>query len=275
MQHDPDELSRAAGWLRRAGQVVVFTGAGVSAESGIATFRDEDGLWSQFPPEQFGNWGGLLRTALWRPRRLARFLIAVLEPLAAAEPNAGHRALSELEKHARVTVVTQNIDGLHRAAGSTVVHEIHGSLFEVVTWRGRFVGLLSRREMLEMVELLRRLVQGRFVLPRIVWTIRPLLGLGRRGLHRPSVVLFGQAMAEPAWTKALEAARACDCLISVGTSGTVWPAAMLPHEAKSAGAKTIHVDPREGFGDVWLQGTAAEVLPRLVEAAFGRGPPGG
>ncbi len=111
--------------------------------------------------------------------------------------------------------------------------------------------------------------RGWLVLPRVLLAIRPLAGIGFRGLHLPRLVLFGDAMAEPAWSKALEAVRRCDCMIQVGTSGTVMPAAMLPMETKAAGAKVITIDPAGGEGDVWLQGTAAIVLPELVRAAFG------
>jgi NAD-dependent deacetylase len=309
MTHDTTFLSLAARWLRSAREVVVFTGAGVSAESGIPTFRDQTGFWRQFPVEEFATWKGLVRTAVCRPRRLAEFIYAVLEPIAVAKPNAGHRAIAEMEKHTGVTVVTQNIDNLHQEAGSTIVHEVHGSLVEVVTRRGRFVRLLSRGQLLRMAEAVGRAGRGWFVLPRVLLAIRPLAGLGllasqpcsvgtlgatvglsnsagntvgqanrgtlqfrsvwAPGLHLPRIVLFGDAMAEPAWARAQEAARHCDCMVQVGTSGTVLPAAMLPMEAKAAGAKIITIDPNEGGGDVWLQGTAATVLPQLVEAAFG------
>jgi NAD-dependent deacetylase len=200
---------------------------------------------------------------------LAAFIHAVLQPIAVAKPNAGHRAIAELEKHVGATVVTQNIDNLHQEAGSTIVHEVHGSLFEVVTGRGRFVRLLSRRELSRMADRLDRARRGVLILPRTVMAIRPLAGVGLRGLHLPRIVLFNDAMAEPAWTKASEAVRRCDCMIQVGTSGAVMPAAMLPREAKAAGAKIITIDPNEGDGDIWLQGTTAIVLPRLVEMAFG------
>ena len=95
-----------------------------------------------------------------------------------------------------------------------------------------------------------------------------MAGLELRGLHLPRIVLFGDAMAEPAWSQSLEVACRCDCMIQVGTSGMVLPAAMLPSEAKAAGAKVITIDPNENGGDVWLQGTAATMLPRLVQAAF-------
>src|SRR5262249_44213642 len=139
MTTNQNTFSEAVNCLRRAERVVIFTGAGVSAESGIPTFRDAGGLWQKFPPEQFASWAGLLRTALLDPARLAEFLAAVLEPVAVAKPNPGHHAIAALEKHVLTTVVTQNVDGLHQEAGSTRVREIHGTFFEIVTWQGRFL----------------------------------------------------------------------------------------------------------------------------------------
>jgi NAD-dependent deacetylase len=262
-------LLRAAAWLREAKEVVVFTGAGVSAASGIPTFRDETGFWQEFPVDDFATWKGIVRSAITKPRRLAEFIYALLQPIAAARPNAAHRAIADMEKHVGVTVVTQNIDNLHQESGSTIVLDVHGSLFEIITRRGRFVGLLSRRELQRIADALDRARRGWFVLPRTLLAIRPMAGLGLRGLHVPRIVLFGDSMAEPAWTKSLEAARNCDCMIQVGTSGNVMPAAMLPREAKAAGAKVITIDPNPSGGDAWLPGTAAEVLPRLMEAAYG------
>src|SRR5580704_14259771 len=123
---DTDNWITAVLALRKARNVVVFTGAGISAESGIPTFRDADGFWQRFPPEQFATWSGLLRTALTRPQLVAEFVLNVVEPVAKAAPNAAHRAVAELQKYAKTSVVTQNIDGLHQSAGSTHVHEIHG-----------------------------------------------------------------------------------------------------------------------------------------------------
>jgi NAD-dependent deacetylase len=264
-----DRLTEASSWLRAAREVVVFTGAGVSAESGIATFRDEDGFWSKFPPERFATWDGLVRTAAAHPREVAEFLLAVLEPVARAKPNPAHRAIAALEKRTRVTVVTQNVDALHREAGNTIVHEVHGTLFEIVTLKGEFVRLVSRREMLEVVEAVRGALGGWFVLPRLLAAVSPILGLSPTSVHRPKIVLFGEAMAEPAWSQSLTAARACDLMLVVGTSGLVLPAAMLPSEAQAHGAKVITIGPEEGDGDFWLAGRAGNVLPALIDAAFG------
>lgn len=260
-------IGEAAELLRFARQVVVFTGAGVSAESGIPTFRDAGGLWSEFPPEQFANWASLLRLAASEPRRLAHFLLAVIEPIARAAPNSAHAAVAQLEDHVRVTVVTQNIDGLHQEAGSTTVHEIHGTLLETVSASsGRFERVLTRDELLEIAERVRGVTTGALPAPRLAAAIQPLLGLGFSGMHRPNLVLFGDALREPEWSQSLAAVRGCDVLLSVGTSGVVHPASLLPLEAASAGATVIAVDPQETRADLWLEGTAATTLPALLAA---------
>ncbi|MBW3599442.1 MAG: iron dicitrate transport regulator FecR [Planctomycetes bacterium] len=265
---DESLLTEAAWRLRSAREVVVFSGAGASAESGIPTFRDDAGFWREFPPEQFASWRGLWRTATTQPRRLAEFVHAVVAPIAHAAPNAGHLAAAAMERHVGVRVVTQNIDGLHQEAGSTLVRELHGSLFEIVTREGRFLRLLSRRDLRRMAEKLDRARRGWLPLTRTLAAVRPLLGAGPRGLHRPNLVLFGDAMAEPAWTLAQEECRGCDVLIQVGCSRAVWPAALLPQEAQSHGACVIAIDPHEGDAHICLKGTAATVLPELVERAF-------
>ena len=275
MPPDVRQFEQAAARLRGARRVVVFTGAGVSAESGIATFRDPEGFWSKFPPEQFGNWQGLMRMVAVKPTRLIDFLLAVLEPLAQAEPNPAHRAIARLQGHTGVTVVTQNVDGLHQAAGSQVVHEVHGSLFEVVTLQGRTVRRLSPAQMQAIVEGLRSARGAPMSRFRMFRALRPMLGMSRRGLYRPAIVLFGEMMAEPAWSNSVEAVEACDCLISVGTSAAVFPAAGLVDLARRHGAKVITVDPAGGAGESVLRAPAGEALPALVEAAFGSVPPAG
>jgi len=265
------DLERAADYVRTARRLVVFTGAGVSAESGIETFRDDGGLWTEFPPARFATWHGLLRTAVWRPRQLAAFLRQVLGPLAAARPNAAHFALARAEDDLHVTIITQNIDGLHQDAGSSVVYEIHGSLLEVVTHRRRrFIRLLTRAELTRIVQWLDRAGQRWFVLPAVLRAIRPLAGFGRRGVERPSAVLFGESLHEPDWSRARAASRVCDVMLVIGTSGVVLPAAMLPAEARATGARVIVVDPDEpGTCDVWLRGGAATIVPMLFDRAFG------
>ncbi|MCP4499772.1 MAG: iron dicitrate transport regulator FecR [Deltaproteobacteria bacterium] len=268
------EIGEVASLLHKAERVVVFSGAGVSKESGIDTFRDEGGLWEKFPPERFATASGLSKTALKEPKALAGFLREVLLPLALAAPNEAHNAIAELEKHCRVDVVTQNVDHLHQEAGSTRVHEIHGSLFQVVNGAGRVLRALKREDLVQMADALKRLEKSRlFTLLRMIKTIRPLLGISGKGasanaiVHRPSIVLFGEDMREPDWDRAQKAAARAELMIMVGTSQSVWPAASLPDHTWEGGGKVIGVGPEEGEADHWLLGRAAAVLPKLVREA--------
>jgi NAD-dependent deacetylase len=163
-----------------------------------------------------------------------------------------------------VTVVTQNIDGLHQEAGSHCVWEVHGSAFSVVTLTGEPVRRIERQELQEIVDRLHGAIHPVFDRSTAWQAVLPIISVDPERICRPNIVLFGEAMAEPDWSRATEAAEECDCLLMVGTSGVVYPAAMLPEQAKSAGADIIAVDPARGFCDVWLQGTAATMLPKLV-----------
>ena len=273
MNEPSPELSRAAAALRRAQKIVVFTGAGISVESGVPAFRGGDSLWSEFAPEEFATRSGLIRAARRDPDRLWRFLCAVIGPIADAQPNSAHRAIAELEQFAKVAVVTQNIDGLHQDAGSKVVHEIHGSLMEIALVKNRkAAGRLTRCRLQSIAARLRRAPRP-LRLPWSLAAIRPLAGLGWRGAHFPNLVLFGDSMAEPAWSKSLTAASECDVLIQIGCSGEVFPAATLPMEAKANGATVIAIDPEERPADIWLAGSAGERMAQLVQLAFRRGSP--
>jgi NAD-dependent deacetylase len=261
------QLENAAELLRQARRVVVFTGAGISQESGIPTFRDDAGLWRDFDPARFASPAGLLETVRSEPEAFGRFLLAVLEPVADAAPNPGHAALAALEETHEVEIITQNIDGLHHEAGSDEIHQIHGSLLEVVGVTGHLVKRLSRMDLRRIVARLRRALRGRFRVPRIVRAVQPLLGLGGGLVHRPRVVLFGEGMAEPDWSLSREAVRRCQLLLAVGTSLEVWPAAGLVEEAREGGARVITINPERADGDVWLEGQAGVVLPAVVAAS--------
>lgn len=262
------QLLEAASWIRLARQLLVFTGAGISAESGIPTFRDDQGLWREFPPNQFATWNGLIATAVFRPRRFAAFVQAVIDPIANAQPNAAHVAIAAAEQHLTITVVTQNIDGLHQEAGSTCVHEVHGSFLEITTRPGRRRSLIERRELKVISSSLAKARLSSFVLPSAMRALRQVFGFGRHGIRYPNLVLFGDWLAEPAWSNALKAAQTADCVVQIGCSGIVWPAATLPDRARAAGAKIIAIDPTRADGDIWLQGKATEVVPMLFTAAF-------
>jgi len=239
--------------LRAAGRIAVLTGAGISAESGIQTFRDADGLWSRFDPEKVATRAAFRRDPAgvwsWYEERRRR--------MAEARPNAGHLALARMESlAARMTLVTQNIDGLHRAAGSRRVIELHGNIFRARCFDEDVVVDEPGAEAEG---------GGGQTPPRC-----PYCG----GYVRPDVVWFGEMLPMAAFQEALASAQRCDVFLSVGTSGLVEPAASLPFEALRAGALVVEVNPEPtpltAHAAFVLSEPAGAALPRLVRAAWPR-----
>jgi NAD-dependent deacetylase len=243
-----ESIAQAARALAGARRVVVFTGAGVSAESGIATFREpETGLWAKYDPMELATREGFVRDPelVWRWYE-HRFGIA-----GGAEPNPGHRAIAELERLVPETVVvTQNVDGLHQRAGSGDVVELHGTMHSFKCLDGRHRGY-------SLADL-----QGQ--------EARPPRCPECDALMRPDVVWFGEALPAAALERAQELSGRCDAMLVVGTSAVVYPAAALPLQAVAAGATVIDVNPEasavSGRAHHFLRGRAGDVLPRLVEA---------
>ncbi len=246
----------AAELLGQARQVVIFTGAGMSAESGVPTFRDAlTGLWQQFDaealatPEAFRDdpalvWGWYE----WRRSAVRR-----------ARPNPGHLAVAAIEARVPGSVlVTQNVDDLHERAGSTAPLHLHGSLFAP-----RCSACAQPTPIPDGVT--EESADGRRITPPRCTRCSALV--------RPGVVWFGEALPEEALSAAVEAASSCDLLLTVGTSGLVYPAAEIPLVAARCGAAVIQVNPRETpldrVADVNVRGSAARVLPALVEAVWG------
>jgi NAD-dependent deacetylase len=237
----------------------VLTGAGVSAASGIPTFRDAlTGLWAKYDPaelatpEAFGRDPGLV-TRWYDERRLA-----VLR----CTPNAGHRALVELERQiadrgGHFTLITQNVDRLHQRAGSGSVIELHGSL---LVWRCTKTG--AEQEFLEAV-------------PFGEYPPRSADG----GLLRPGVVWFGEVLREGAIAAAERAVGECDLFLSLGTSGIVYPAAGLIEIAAASGARTCEINldetPASHIADWSIRGRCDEVLPELLFVNRDRAAPSG
>ena len=221
----------------------MLTGAGVSAESGVPTFREaQTGLWEQYDPLQLATPEAFARDPelVWRWYRWRRDLVA------SAEPNAGHRALAELQSLVpRLTLVTQNVDGMHQRAGSSDVIEFHGNLFSN---RCSAEGRIVRATADEPVPLCPEC--GSYLRPGVVW--------------------FGEAIPEDALHASFAAAADCCVLLSVGTSALVYPAAGLADVAREAGAITIEVNPSPtGQSESYsasLRGNAGKVLPQLVES---------
>lgn len=251
---EPEGLARAAKDVAGAGRVLVSTGAGMSRESGIPTFRDAmEGLWAQYDPQQLATEAGFRadprRVWSWYAWRRARVRDAV--------PHPGYHALVEMESLVpELTIVTQNVDGLHAVAGSRDVVELHGSLRRVkcLDRHHPFAGVLPDDDGEMENDPLPCPVCG-----------SPL---------RPDVVWFGEMLPEDEVARAWRWAEECHVLLVVGTSGTVYPAADLPYVARRAGARVIEINPEPSeltpMVDVYLQGRAGEVLPELVRAVAER-----
>jgi NAD-dependent deacetylase len=241
--------------MRRANHVVVFTGAGVSAESGVPTFRDaQTGLWENFDatelatPDAFSRdpalvWG-------WYEWRRA----AVLR----AQPNPAHRAIAAMARHVpRLTVITQNVDDLHERAGSGEVVHLHGRLGRPYCQRCGEVRPLAPPA-----------AEAFGAGARINPPTCPICD----GRVRPGVVWFGENLPEREWLAAKKAASECQALFCVGTSSLVYPAASLPRIASDAGAATIQVNPNPtemGCEVTWvIRGAAGEVMPEILKRAW-------
>ena len=223
--------------------VVVLTGAGISAESGVPTFRGEEGLWKQYRAEDLATPSAFQTDPklVWEWYDWRRGIIGK------AEPNPGHRAIAEMEGiFPRFTLITQNVDGLHRRAGNTKVIEIHGNL-----WDLRCVVEGTVRE------------DTHVPLPEIP----PLCECG--ALLRPHVVWFGESLDQGDLSRAYQLIEECSLLLVVGTSAVVQPVASFPLMAKQAGAFVFEVNmdptPISALVDVSLQGKAGEVLPVLLK----------
>jgi NAD-dependent deacetylase len=235
-------IADAAKRIREARAVAVLTGAGVSAESGVPTFRGEGGLWRQFRAEDLATPGAFARD----PRLVWEWYDWRRQKIAACRPNPAHHALAALESlAAEFLLITQNIDDLHRKAGSRRLVELHGNIWRVRCTREGTVSALPDVPLDE---------------------IPPRCGCG--ALLRPDVVWFGESLPVDALERAMLAAETCELFLVVGTSTLVQPAASLPLVAKGRGAAVIEVNPDptpiSHLVDVSLRGKAGEILPALL-----------
>jgi NAD-dependent deacetylase len=233
--------------LRQARQILVLTGAGISAESGIATFRDaQSGLWSRFRPEDLATPEAFRRD----PELVWRWYAWRREQVAQAQPNAAHHALAELAHRVPTTLVTQNVDDLHQRAGSTDVIALHGSI-------SRTICSVTKLEI------------------TADWLAAnpgepPRSPHHADGLARPGVVWFGENLPPEALDRANDAARACDVVLAIGTSALVYPAAGLPALAQRHGAWFAEINPQPTpltpEADLVLAHPAGQAMPAVLNA---------
>lgn len=240
-------LAMAADLLARAQAVAVLTGAGVSAESGVSTFRDaQTGLWSHFDPQQLASQAGFVAD----PGLVWRWYMHRLAVVEAATPNPGHLALAALERQTpHFTLITQNVDDLHERAGSARTLHLHGHI-------ARFFCNTCQTP----------------------YTLRPDDRTAPMppeckfcaGYIRPGVVWFGEMLPEREMRAAWQAADTCDLFLVIGTSGVVYPASQLPVRARRHGAPIIEVNPEtselSAMADICLRGPSGVVLPQLLTA---------
>jgi NAD-dependent deacetylase len=238
-------IDRVASWIRAAERVVVLTGAGISAESGVPVFRGDGGLWRQFRPEQLATPEAFRRQPelvwewyLWRRARIAE-----------AQPNAGHHTIARWQRQRPgVTLLTQNVDGLHARAGSPQPIELHGNL-----WRVRCAancGVTASDDPMAAPRERLRCACGSWLRPDVVW--------------------FGEALDANTMDTALAAAESADVVVVVGTSAVVYPVAALPQIAKRRRARIVEINvddtPLSAAAHAVLRGPAGDMLPALERA---------
>lgn len=228
--------------LQSAQKIVFFSGAGISAESGIPTFRGKDGIWNKLNPKELANFNAFIKNPklVWEWYNYRKSIVHQ------AKPNPGHLAIVEMEKSVKnVIVITQNVDNLHRRAGSKTVYELHGNI------ESNFCVKCKKHydEELDFNDGIPTCTCG--------------------GLIRPDVVWFGELLPAEQFQLSEKAARNCDLFFIVGTSAVVYPAASLVKVAKSNGAFLVEVNIEEteatSIVDVSLFGESGKILPQIVE----------
>jgi NAD-dependent deacetylase len=238
-----DQILLARRHLASARNVAVLTGAGISADSGVPTFRGADGLWRNFRAEDLATPEAFKRD----PRLVWEWYNWRRELIATKQPNPAHDALVKLEQRwtNRMWLITQNVDGLHHAAGSQRLSEIHGNIWKV---RCTGCGVISENREIPLPPL-------------------PACRLCR-ALLRPHIVWFGESLWEEDLRRCDVALRACDLLLVIGTSGVVYPAAGFVSAAKDIGALVIEINrestPQSTLVDLSLQGRAKDLVPQLL-----------
>lgn len=238
-----DVLEAVAERIKESRYLVAFTGAGISKESGIPTFRGKDGLWAKYDPEELASWRGFLKN----PKLVWEWYTWRMDLIGKAKPNPAHLGLAKLEKVGILkAVITQNVDGLHKKAGNKRVLELHGNI-----WRVKCVSCDFKDRVKEPLK---------EVPPKC-----PKCG----SLLRPDVVWFGEPLPKDVWTEAVMEAMKSDVLLVIGTSGLVAPASMIPTMAHQRGSSIVEINPEDtpisSMAEIKVRSPAGSFFKELIE----------
>ncbi len=240
-----DDIVRLAHDIQSASRVVALSGAGMSVESGIASFRGPGGLWEKYDPEEYGH----INTLRYEPAKAWIMLSEMEREILKARPNKGHYALAELEKMGKMrAIITQNVDGLHHVAGSQEVIEFHGNLQTVSCMDCGY-----------------QVPSSELCLDRL-----PPCCPECNGPVKPDAVFFGEAIPQDALTRSHQESSTCDLMLVIGTSAMVYPAASMPEIAHDAGARVVEINTAETpltgrVSSYIVKGLSGEVLEHLVQ----------
>lgn len=244
--NEVDDYQKVAELVKEKGYVVAFTGSGISADSGIPTFRGGQGLWEKYDPMEYAH----IRAFNSNPEKVWVMLREMSEVILSAKPSPAHLALSELETRGFLkAVITQNVDGLHHIAGNNNVIEYHGN--------HRWLVCMS--------------CSKRTPLSHELISVVPYPRCEKcNGVLKPDVVFFGEGIPMLEMIRANEEANRCNIMFIIGTSGVVYPAAEIPYMVKSRGATIveINISPTpftSSISDYFFEGTASQILPRILE----------
>ncbi len=263
--HQIDDLLKP---LLRKGKAVALTGAGISAESGVPTFRGRGGLWEKYDPEIFANAQGLLSTFRLKPVEIVDFLTDLYSVLLKAKPNPAHFALAQMQNKGILDcVITQNIDDLDSLAGLDNVYELHGNAFRLRCQRCLRKINLNREKLAALIKEMKNCRNSKWKFLKLFSQFFPKCSCKDR--FRIDIVLFGEMLEQDVLSKAYQAVKNCSSLFLIGTSGVVYPAAGLPFIAKQNGAKIIEINDNPSelsfISDYQILGKAARILPLLIK----------
>lgn len=264
----PEKLKDVIKKSCEKGPVVCLTGAGISAESGIPTFRGKGGLWEKYDPQTYAYPDGLTSLLRRNPEKLADFVADFYSVLLEAKPNPAHISLAALEKKGILeSVITQNIDDLHALSGSRHVIELHGNALRIRCALCHKVMDLERKEIQDFLPLLKTSRLSRPKVLKILSRFFPRCPCGSR--FRIDIVLFGEPLPEDALSSALRSLGHCSLFLLIGSSLEVYPAASLPLYAKERGAMLVEINSEPSalshIFDYRIKGRASEVMPEILK----------